>query len=94
MASSRYWLFTINNPQVPLVGPLLFAGFRNPPVYSIYQLEIGENGTPHYQGYACWVRQIRRISVSRMFGCNPHLEARRGTHSEVFIFKVDKVQLI
>ncbi len=80
---NKYWVFTINNPQVPLVGPLLFAGMRNPPVYAIWQLEIGENGTPHYQGYACWDRTIRRNTVSRLLGGNPHLEKRRAKHSEV-----------
>ncbi len=84
-SESRYWLFTINNPAVPLVGPLLFEGFRNKPMFAIWQLELGENNTSHYQGYACWTRKIRGSTVSRMFGCNPHLESRRGTHSQVII---------
>ncbi len=87
---SRNWLFTINNPVLPLVGPLLFAGFRNKPIYAIWQLELGDNGTPHYQGYAVWSRDILGSTVSRMFGCAPHLEKRRGKHSEVTLlsFKI------
>ncbi len=77
------WIFVINNPQVPLLGPLLFSGFRNQPQYAIWQLEEGEDGTPHYQGYAYWRNHLLGSTVSRMFGNQPHLEVRLGKHSEV-----------
>ncbi len=77
------WIFVINNPQVPLLGPLLFGGFRNKPQYAVWQLERGENGTLHYQGYAYWRNHLLGSTVSRMFGNQPHLEVRLGKHSEV-----------
>lgn len=80
---SSAWVFTINNPTVPLVGPLLFAGFRNKPQYAVWQYELSESGTPHYQGYAYWTNHLLGSTVSRMFGNQPHLEVRLGKHSEV-----------
>ncbi len=77
------WIFVVNNPQTPLVGPLLFSGFRNKPQYAIWQLEEGEDGTPHYQGYAYWRNHLLGSTVSCMFGNQPHLEVRLGKHSEV-----------
>ncbi len=76
-------MFTLNNPEVPLIGPMLLSGFRNKPLFAIWQFEEGENGTPHYQGYAYWNHVILGSTVSRMFGNNPHLEVRLGKHSEV-----------
>lgn len=77
------FLFTINNPAQPLnFIPLNLAFWRNIPRYAIYQLEVGENGTPHLQGYIVFNNTVRGSTVKNYFGCNPHLEARRGTHTQ------------
>ncbi len=82
--SAKAWMFTMNNPQRPFSDPPIdFAGFKRPPMYAIYQLEVGENGTPHLQGYVYFEKRVRGGGLSRCLGSNPHLEPRRGKHSEV-----------
>jgi len=44
--SSR-WSFTINNPDMELP----FTDVHARITYMVYQLEVGESGTPHIQGY-------------------------------------------
>lgn len=53
MSQVRRWTFTLNNPDDETESPELLAkalqpgkGFK----YLIFQLEVGANGTPHYQG--------------------------------------------
>lgn len=51
---SRGWCFTINNPMVHGVDYIsLMADLLSRPAikYWIFQLEVGETGTPHFQGY-------------------------------------------
>jgi hypothetical protein len=63
--------------------PLDLDSFRTQPVYACYQLEVGEEeNTPHFQLYLCFANPIRGSTVSRSLGGNPHLETRRGTHSQ------------
>ncbi len=69
-------------PETLTIGPLFFNNFRNKPQYAVWQYELSASGTPHYQMYCYWERRIKGLTVSRMFGCNPHLEVRRGKHSE------------
>ncbi len=62
--------------------PIDFLNHRVKPRYAIYQLEVGENGTPHLQGYIVYRRQRRFTAISTEFDCHPHLERRRGTHTQ------------
>jgi len=51
--------------------------------YLVYQLEQGENGTIHWQGYVEFKRQTRLQTAKNLLGSNTiHLEARRGTSQE------------
>lgn len=45
-SGAKNWCFTLNNPVSTLSTEWEHL------VYRIYQLEKGENGTPHYQGFA------------------------------------------
>lgn len=72
---SKYWCFTINNPQ----------GAINPPegcVYMIYQLEIGDNNTLHYQGYIEFNKKKRLTTAKKLIDKRAHLEVRRGTQQQ------------
>ncbi len=80
---SKHWIFVINNPQRPFLEPPIdFDSWRRKPLFAVYQLEIGENGTPHFQGYISFERKIQGQGLSNYFGCEPHLEVRAGKHSE------------
>lgn len=79
---AKGWIFTINNPVMPMMDPpLSFNSWRYPPVYAIYQLEVGEQGTPHLQGYVYFAGKRRKTAVKAAFVVNPHLEPRKGFFS-------------
>ena len=56
-SKARNWCFTLNNPTIDetqIAEALQEAGSL---VYAIYQLEQGENGTVHFQGYVMFQDQ-------------------------------------
>lgn len=72
------WVFTLNNP-----GDFR-PDFNVPSVhYAIYQLERGENGTPHLQGYIRFANRKRFTTVMRFLD-NPryHIEPARGSEQQ------------
>jgi len=76
---SKFWMFTINNP--------LNSDFENIPCqYMVHQLEEGEKKTVHVQGYVCFPTNHKFNRVLKLFqkygGHKPHIEKRRGKHSE------------
>lgn len=72
------WVFTINNPEALL-------DFDVPRVaYAVYQMEIGDEGTPHFQGF---LQLSQRQKMSWIKNNIPgfersHLEPIRGTPDE------------
>lgn len=74
MARYRAFCFTLNNPTDPV--PFDVEKME----YLVYQKEIGENGTPHFQGYCELKKQTRLAAVKTLLGSNTvHIEPRRGT---------------
>lgn len=65
------WVFTVNNPSEPLTWP---EDVR----YAIYQLEQGESGTVHFQGYVEFHKRTRLTRVREILP-RAHWETRRGT---------------
>lgn len=73
--TSRNWVFTLNNPTEVLI-------FGEEKVrYAIWQKEIGENGTPHYQGYIELKRNQRLAAMKKLIP-GAHFEQRRGTREQ------------
>nr|QIH29493.1 master replication initiator protein [Parsley severe stunt associated virus] len=68
------WCFTLNNPTSQI-------SLHETMKYLVYQKEIGEAGTVHYQGY---VEMKKRTSLAGMKKLIPgsHLEKRKGSQSE------------
>lgn len=50
--------------------------------YMIIGKEIGEGGTPHLQGYAVLVKQLRVNALKKAIGNRVHFEPRKGTHEQ------------
>jgi len=77
MAQARRWCFTYNNPSENggelELGPLARGG--------VYQLEQGEQGTRHFQGYVEFTRGLRLSSVRKLLP-NAHWEPARGTATQ------------
>lgn len=69
------WVFTLNNPQ-PEENPSFW-----PSRYVVYQLERGEEGTPHYQGYIVFYSN-KTLSAVKKINPRAHWDLRRGTHDE------------
>lgn len=81
---SKWWVFTINNPNEQL--DFADAGRRGV-VYVVWQYERGDAGTPHFQGYIEFSKQVRRKWADEALGGHhAHLEPRRGTQVQAVAY--------
>lgn len=78
----REWVWRLSNPTV--TGEDYATTLRaNPTVrYFSFQLEIGEEGTPHFQGYLELLAATRFNAVKTLLGPQVHLERRRGSREQ------------
>ena len=76
----RRWCFTLNNPteEEKEYFSSLFAEHIGLVRYLVYQVEQGESGTPHIQGYIELTKQVRWKRIKTLLGDRCHLEAARG----------------
>lgn len=85
---SKFWCFTINNPdfvEFPSQDP---NGWKDVE-FCVYQKEKGLSGTPHLQGYVGFQVRKRFRSVHRMC-LTAHFEPRRGTHAQALAYVTKK----
>lgn len=76
-SQSRKYCFTRNNPDAEHYALLELLG---PNVtYLCYQDEVGENGTPHIQGFVYFPTNKRFNAVQLLLPAGSHIEAARGT---------------
>jgi hypothetical protein len=68
----RSWCFTMNNPEKNELE--LGDNVR----YAVWQLEMGDRGTPHLQGYIEFDGCMRRAAIKKIIGNSVHLEPRHG----------------
>lgn len=78
------WIFTWNNPSVS--QPDFELQLQSHCVWYAFQLESGENGTPHFQGYLQCKTSTRLSTLKRRFAQQIHWEPRRGTHEEALAY--------
>jgi len=78
---SAQWCYTINNPTNAMVRELrsLRPGPESAVQYHVFQIEVGEKGTKHVQGYICFLSRKRFTTVKAFIGEKAHLETTRGT---------------
>nr|QNJ57236.1 replication protein [Cressdnaviricota sp.] len=79
------WCFTINNPAFDLP----FVDVHQRISFLIYQKEVGENGTPHIQGYleTSGPRMRRSWLVSNVpWLAGAHIDVARGTAQQNIIY--------
>lgn len=79
--SSRNWVFTLNNPDEFVPEVALKDIFK----FLIYQVEKGENGTIHQQGYICF-KVSQRITKLKKLIPRAHWEIRKGTHEQAVAY--------
>ena len=77
-SSAKRWVYTLNNPtddEEQFVGEL---GEHDDVVYHVFGREVGDNGTPHFQGYV--MLNVRKtLNQVRGFFPRAHWEISRGT---------------
>lgn len=75
---STRWCFTINNWSPEDVTRLLQIDYR----YLVFGREVGENGTPHLQGYIEFKGRKHFGAAKSAISARSHLERARGTAKE------------
>lgn len=81
-SAAKHWVFTLNNPTVT-PEELLEHMPSWDAEYAVFQLEMGEEGTPHLQGYVEFKNRRRLAAIKKLAGCSTmHLEKRLGTREE------------
>jgi len=83
LMSAKNYIFTINNPtdaDRSKLTDMSYDSYRSDAGvdYIVYQLETGEQGTPHYQGYVSFKNRKTRNQVSGYFP-RAHIEVAKGT---------------
>lgn len=63
---AKHWTYVVNNYTQEDIDNLDVLGESSDVVYIIYGREVGEEGTPHLQGYVCFSDKKTRRTVSRL----------------------------
>jgi len=82
MAYSKNWSFTINNPTIIERLHLANLGIDDRVQYLIYQLEKGDNGTEHFQGYIQLVDKKRLAYLKTLVSERGHFEKSKGNAAQ------------
>lgn len=77
MSRARSWVFTINNYDGVDVDAVDAVDAQ----YGLYAYEVGEQGTPHLQGYLYFTNAKTMTSVKKKLP-RAHLEVAKGSHSD------------
>lgn len=73
---AKHWVFTLNNPT--LTTQVITEGYD----YLVVGNEVGESGTPHWQGYVCFTGKGKRLAACKKLLPGAHWEIARGTPEE------------
>ena len=85
MSQARNWVYTLNNPTVTLEQANAALREINSFLFHACQLERGESGTLHIQGYVQFSRPVRLTQLTaRLMGA--HWETRRGSHQQALTY--------
>lgn len=80
-ARYKYFCFTLNNYSAAEKEKILSL-HPDQASYIVYGEEVGENGTPHLQGYVEFSVKKRFSTAKTLLGQRCHLERRRGSAAE------------
>ena len=86
MSQSKQWCFTLNNYTSDEVKAIK-AKFEDPAVdlrYGIIGHEVGDNGTPHLQGYCSFNKNLRFKGIKAILGERAHVEIAKGNEKSNF----------
>lgn len=84
---AKNWCFTLNNYTDEDVARI--QGLGSQVDYLIAGREVGENGTPHLQGFVSFCTRKRLAQAKATLGSNPHLEVCRNIDASIEYCKKD-----
>ena len=79
MSAAKNWVFTINNYVDNDIEKLETMYDHGHFSYVVFGREVGENGTPHLQGYVQLKKKMRLNQVKKFISSRAHLEVSRGS---------------
>lgn len=83
MSRSRHWCFTLNNYNETELDHLRKGLTDTKTVrYAVFGKEVGENGTPHLQGYVSYKNPRMFNGVKTLIGSRAHLEVAKGDEDQ------------
>lgn len=77
--------WTLNNPTLSEYQALV-ASVPATVSFLTFQLEVGENGTRHLQGYAEMATATKMATAKKAIGNRAHLEVRQGTQQQAIVY--------
>ncbi len=86
---SYSWCFTLNNYTETDTAALLALDGNTDIAHIIFGREVGENGTPHLQGYIRFSKKKRIGGVKRFVGATAHVEVARNPVAAIQYCKKD-----
>lgn len=81
MAQSKRWCYTLNNYTDEERQTLV----DYPNVYHVVGKEVGENGTPHLQGYFVF-KTAKRLAAMKKVSSRAHWEVAKGSTDANFVY--------
>lgn len=79
---AKNWCFTLNNPTESPEDFLERVSANELVTFMVFQLEVGEQGTEHYQGYIQLEQKKRLAGVKEITGVRSHCRVASGTPAE------------
>jgi len=86
MSKARFWMVTINNPNDDWKFNFYGDGVDVNVRYVAGQMEEGENGTPHFQGYVELKRSQRLSWLKNNLSRTAHWEKRKGSQEDAITY--------
>lgn len=77
MSRAKHWTFTLNNYTDADIVSLRELSGRHRVEYLVFGREVGENGTPHLQGYVIFETPARFTAVKSRISDRAHIEVAR-----------------
>lgn len=88
-------MLTLNNPDAIEEEDWIKAHQEDERIrYFIFQLEVGDLGTPHFQGYVEFKNPIRIGGIKLIFGDRVHIDKARGSQKQCIAYcsKEDRIE--
>lgn len=79
MSAAKNWCFTINNYTQSDYEKLEVMFNHEHFSYIVYGKEVGDQGTPHLQGYVQFKKKMRLNQAKKFISPRAHMEVSRGS---------------